>query len=138
MTRNNSIAGSIIGLTVFLGFGVFFLLGFSPFSFFSIVPFFPMIFIIVIIGIVGAASARSKRSNCCSQKSYKPYNQYQNYTEEVPRSNPYNVRRSGSSVVRPIYIEDAEPEDTKANFCQYCGSKKDKSAIYCHSCGSKL
>lgn len=138
MPRNNSIVGSIVGLIIFLGFGVFFLFGLSPFSLFSIMPFFPMIFIIVIIGIVGVASASSRRSTCCSPKSYKSYNQYQDYTEEVPKSNPYIVKTSSSSTYRPIYIEDAEPEKPKANFCQYCGALKDRNAIYCHSCGSKL
>jgi len=138
MQRNNSIVGSIIGLIFFFGFGVFFLFGLSPFTFIGIMPFFPMIFIIVIIGIVGAASASSRRSTCCSPKSNKSCNKYQNYSEEVPKSNPYIVRTSSSPTVRPIYIEDAEPEEQKANFCQYCGTKKDKNAIYCHSCGIKL
>ena len=138
MSRNNSIVGSIVGLIIFLGFGVFFLFGLSPFTFFSIIPFFPMIFIIVIIGIGGAVSASSRRSTCCSPKSYKSYNQYQDYTEEVPRSNPYIVKTSSSSTYRPIYIEDAEPEKPKGNFCQYCGTRKDKNAMYCHSCGIKL
>jgi hypothetical protein len=135
MPRNNSIVGTIIGLIFFLGFGVFFLFGFSPFTFISIMPFFPMIFIIVIIGIVGAASANSRRSTCCSPKSE---NHYQYNTPEVPRSNPYVVKTSSSSTVRPIYIEDAEPEKPMPNFCQYCGTRKDKNAIYCHSCGTKL
>ena len=138
MSRNNSGIGCIIGLIFFLGFGVFFSLGLSPFTFFRIMPFFPMIFVIFIIGIAGAASAssrRSKRSTYCSPKSH---NQYQYYTPEVPRSNPYIVKTSSSSKVRPIYIEDAEPEKPKPNFCQFCGTKKDKNAIYCHDCGSKL
>jgi len=136
MPRNNSIVGSIVGLIIFLGFGVFFLFGLSPFTFFGIMPFFPMIFFIIIIGgIVGAASASSRRSSCCSPKSQ---NQYQYYSQEVPRTNPYIVKTSSSSTVRPIYIEDAEPEKPKAYFCQYCGTKKDRNAIFCHSCGSKL
>jgi hypothetical protein len=135
MPRNNSIIGSIIGLIIFLGFGVFFLFGWGSFNIFNFLPFFPMIFIIIIIGIAGAASASSRRSTCCSPKSH---NQYQYYTPEVPRSNPYIVKTSSSSTVRPIYIEDAEPEKPKANFCQYCGTRKDKNAIYCHDCGSKL
>jgi len=135
MPRNNSIVGSIVGLIIFLGFGVFFLFGIGPFTFFSIMPFFPMIFIIVIIGIVGAVSASSRRSICCSPKSN---NQYQYVTPEVPRSNPYIVKTSRSSTYRPIYIEDAEPEKPKTNFCQYCGTRKDKNAMYCHSCGIKL
>ncbi len=135
MPRNNSIVGSIIGLIFFLGFGVFFLVGLSPFTFTSFMPFFPMIFIIVIIGIVGVASTRSRRSTCCSLKSN---NQYQDSTPEVPRSNPYLVKTSGSYAVRPIYIEDVEPETAIPNFCQYCGTRKDKNASYCHSCGSKL
>jgi len=138
MPRNNSIVGSIVGLIIFLGFGVFFLFGLSPFTFFSIMPFFPMIFIIVIIGIVGAVSASSRRSTCCSPKSYKSNNQYQYVTHNVPRSNPYIVKTSSSSMYRPIYIEDAEPEKPKSNFCQYCGTKRDKNAMYCHSCGIKL
>ena len=136
MPRNNSIVGSIVGLMIFLGFGVFFLFGLSPFTFLSIMPFFPMIFIIIIIGgVVGAVSASSRRSTCCSPK---PNNQYQYVTTEVPRSNPYVVKTSSNSMYRPIYIEDAEPEKPKTNFCQYCGTKKDKNAIYCHSCGIKL
>ncbi len=139
MPRNNSIIGSIVGLTIFLGFGVFFLFSWSPFGMFSFMPIFPMIFVIIIIGIgVGAASTSSRRSTCCSPKSYKSYNQYQDYTEEVPRSNPYIVKTSSSSTYRPIYIEDAEPEKPKGNFCQYCGTRKDKNAMYCHSCGIKL
>ena len=138
MPRNNSIIGSIVGLIIFLGFGVFFFLGLSPFTFFSIMPFFPMIFVIVIIGIVGVASANSRRSthsNCCSPN---PNNQYQYVTPEVPRSNPYIVKTSNNSMYRPMYIEDAEPEKPKTNFCQYCGTKRDKNATYCHSCGIKL
>ncbi len=136
MPRNNSIVGSIIGLVVFLGLGVFFLFGLSPFSFFSIMPFFPMIFVIIIIGgIVGAASASSRRSSCCSSKSH---NQYQYYTQEVPRSNPYIVKTSNSSVVRPIYIEDAELEKPKANFCQFCGTRIERESVFCHQCGAKM
>ncbi len=135
MSRNNSIIGSIVGLIIFLGFGVFFLFGLSPFRLFTFIPFFPMIFIIIIIGIVGAASASSRRSTYCSPKSH---NQYQYYTSEVPRLNPYIVKTSNSSTVRHIYIEGAKPEKPIANFCQFCGTKKDKNAIYCHDCGSKL
>jgi len=135
MSRNNSIIGSIVGLIIFLGFGVFFLFGWGPFNIFNFMPFFPMIFVIIIIGIAGAASASSRRSTCCSPKSN---NQYQYYAPEVPRSNPYIVKTSSSSTVRPIYIEDSEPEKPIANFCQFCGTKKDKNAIYCHDCGSKL
>ncbi len=135
MSRNNSIIGSIVGLIIFLGFGVFFLFGWGPFNIFNFMPFFPMIFVIIIIGIAGAASASSRRSTCCSPKSHS---QYQYYTPEVPRSNPYIVKTSSSSTVRPIYIEDAEPEKPIANFCQFCGTKKDKNAIYCRDCGSKL
>ena len=135
MPRNNSIIGSIIGLIFFLGFGVFFLFGWGSFNVFNFMPFFPMIFVIIIIGIAGAASASSRRSTCCSPKFN---NQYRYYTPEVPRSNPYIVNTSSSSTVRPIYIEDAEPEKPIANFCQFCGTKKDKNAIYCHDCGSKL
>lgn len=138
MPRNNSIVGSIVGLILFLGFGVFFLFGSSSFFLFNFTPFFPMIIIIIIIGIAGAASASSKRSKqltCCSPKVYS---QYQYYPPENSRSNPYIVKTSSSSTVRPIYIEDAEPEKTIANFCQYCGTKKDKNAVYCHSCGTKL
>ena len=125
MPRNNSIIGSIVGLIIFLGFGVFFLIGLSPFSLFNIFPFFPMIFIIIIIGIAGAASAGSRRSTCCLPKSN---NHYQYNTPEAPRSNPYVGKTSSSPTVRPIYIEEAEPEEPIANFCQYCGTKKDRNA----------
>ena len=135
MPRNNSIVGTIIGLIFFLGFGVFFLFGFSPFTFIRIMPFFPMIFIIVIMGIVGAASASSRRSTWCSSKSE---NHYGYNTPDVPRSNPYVVKSLSGSIVQPIYIEDAEPEKPMPNFCQYCGTRKDKNSIYCHSCGTKL
>ena len=134
MPRNNSIVGTIIGLVFFLGFGVFFIFGWGSFRSFSIIPIFPMIFVIVIFGIVVAANASSRRSTCCSPKSN---NQYK-YTQEVPRSNPYLVKTSSSSTVRPIYIEDAEPEIQTANYCQYCGSKKDRNAKFCYNCGTKL
>jgi len=103
---------------------------------FSFMPIFPMIFVSIFIAIgVGAASKSSKRSTCCSQKSH---NDYQYNTSEVPRSNPYIVKTSSSSTVRPIIIEDAELEKPKTNFCQFCGTQKDINALYCHSCGSKL
>ena len=142
MSKNNStvssLIGSLIGLIVFVGFGAFFLLRFRPFAFLGIMPFFPMIFIFIIIGITGAASAssrRAKRSTCCSPKSN---NQYQYSTTVIPRSNPYIVKAPSSSTVRPIFIDDGEPEKPKTNFCQYCGTKKERNAIYCHSCGTKL
>ena len=135
MPRNNSILGSIVGLIIFLGIGVFFLFGSSPFFLFNFTPFFPMIIIIIIIGIAGAASASSRLSTCCTPKSY---NQNHYYPQEIPRSNPYVVKTTKNSVVRPIYIEDAEPEKPITNFCQYCGTKKDRNAIYCHNCGTKL
>ena len=145
MSRNNSTAGSLIGsligLIIFVGFGAFFLLRLSPFAFLRIMPFFPMIFIIIIIGFVGAASARSRRSTCCSQKPHnqnQSLNQYQYSTQEVPRTNPYIVKAPSSSTVRPIFIDDVEPEKPKTNFCQYCGTKKERNAVYCHSCGTKL
>ena len=135
MPRNNSIIGSIVGLMVFLGFGVFFLFGVGKFSAFHFFPMFPMIFVCVIIGIVGAASARSRQSTCCAPKSQ---NNYQHYTQELPRSNPYIVKTSSSSTVRQIPIEDEVPEKPLTNFCQYCGTRKDRNAIYCHNCGTKL
>ncbi|MFX0047829.1 MAG: hypothetical protein ACFE8G_06620 [Candidatus Hermodarchaeota archaeon] len=142
MPRNNSIAGFLIGLIVFLGFGVFFLFGWGRFNIFNVISFFPMIFVIIIIGIAGVASANSRRSNCCPPKSQ---NQYQYYTQEVPRTNsmyvnqnPYVVKNSTNSTVRTIYIEEDEPEKPITKFCQYCGTKKDRNAIYCHNCGTKL
>ncbi|MHA1350008.1 MAG: hypothetical protein ACTSPZ_04115 [Promethearchaeota archaeon] len=142
MPKNNSGIGiCIIGLIFFLGFGVFSSLRSSPFSLYNIMPLFPMIFIIFIIVIAGVGSASSKRSKhsknstCCSPKSH---NQYQYITPKVPKSNPYIVKASSSSIIRPIYIEDNEPEKPKTNFCQYCGTRKDRNAIYCHSCGTKL
>ena len=142
MPRNNSGIGCcIIGLIFFLGFGVFSSLRSSSFSLYNIMPLFPMIFVIFIIVVVGAASTSSKRSKhsknstCCSPKSH---NQNQYITPKVPRSNPYIVKASSTSTVRPIYIEDAKPEKPKTNFCQYCGTKRDRNAIYCHSCGIKL
>ena len=138
MPRNNSTIGSLIGLIIFLGFGVFFMVGLSPFALFSIMPFFPMIFIIAIIGIAGAVSASSRRSKSAMCFSPKSHNQYHNYTQEVSRSNPYVVKTSSRSTVRSILIKDDEPEKQKTNFCQYCGTKKDRNAIYCHSCGTRL
>jgi hypothetical protein len=145
MPRNNSGIGCcIIGLIFFLGFGVFSSLRSSSFSLYNIMPLFPMIFVIFIIVIAGVGSASSKRSKhskhskhstCCSPKAR---NQYQYITPKVPKSNPYIVKASSSSMIRPIYIEDTEPEKPKTNFCQYCGTKKDRNAIYCHSCGTKL
>lgn len=135
MPRNNSAVGSIIGLLVFLSFGAFFLFGLGPFRIFSVIPFFPMIFIIVIIGIAGAASTASKRSTCCSPNST---NQYSYSSQEIPRSNPYIAKPTRNAPVRQIYAEDVEPEVPKANFCQYCGTKKDRNAMYCHNCGTKL
>jgi hypothetical protein len=135
MPRNSSVIGSIIGLIVFLGLGVFFLFGFGSFHFFSFVPFFPMFFVCIIIGIAGAASAGSRHSTCCPSR---PQNQYQQYTQQVPRSNPYLVKSSSSSTVRQIPIEDDKPEHPVTNFCQYCGTKRDRNANYCHNCGTKL
>jgi len=135
MPRNNSIIGSIVGLIIFLGFGVFFLFGWGSFNLLNFFPFVPMIFAIIIIGIAGAASASSRRSPYCSPKSS---NQYQYYPQEVQRSNPYVVKTSSRSTVRPIYIEEAEPEKPLANFCQYCGTKKDRNAVYCYNCGTKM
>jgi len=135
MPRNNSIVAFIIGLIVCLGFGAFFLFGWGGIRFFNLMPFFPMIFVIIVIGIAGAASAGSRRSTCCPPTSQK---QYQYYSQEVSRSNPYIAKSSSSSKVRPVYIEDAEPEKPITNFCQYCGTKKDRNAIYCHNCGTKL
>ncbi|NVM16757.1 MAG: zinc ribbon domain-containing protein [Candidatus Lokiarchaeota archaeon] len=135
MPRNNSNIGSIVGLIIFLGIGVFFLFGSSPFFLFNFTPFFPMIIIIIVIVIAGVTSASRRRSTSYSPKSH---NHYPYYTTEVPRSNPYIAKPSSSSVVRPIYIEDSEPEKPMANFCQYCGTKKDINALYCHNCGIKL
>jgi hypothetical protein len=135
MPRNNSIIGSIVGLIIFLGFGVFFLFGWGSFEIFSFFPIFPMIFVVAIFGIVVAASANSRRSTVSS--SWKN-DHYQSYSQEVPRSNPYVAKTSVNSIVRPIYIEDAEPEIPTANFCQYCGTKKDRNAKYCYNCGTKL
>jgi len=134
MPRNNSIIGSIVGLIIFLGFGVFFLFGWGSFNIFNFIPIFPMIFVIIIIGIAGAASVSSRRSSFFSPKSS---NQYQHYPQEVQRSNPYIVKTSSSSTVRPMYREDAEPENPIAHFCQYCGTKKDRNTVYCHNCGTK-
>ena len=135
MPRNNSVVGSVIGLVIFLSFGVFFLFGWAPFSFFSIVPFFPLIIIIIIIGIAVAASTRSRHSTYSSPKTH---NQHQYYSQEVSRPNPYVVNASSSSTVRSISIEDDEPEKSLANFCQFCGTKKDRNSTLCHNCGSKL
>lgn len=133
MPRNNSVIGSLVGLIVFVGIGAFFLLGITPFRFLNIFPFLPIIFIIVIMGIAVATAA--KRSSCCEPKSY---NQNRYYTQEIPKSNPYNIKTSSNSVVRPIYIEDDEPESPQSNYCQYCGTRRDINAKYCHNCGTKL
>ena len=94
-----------------------------------------MVIVIVIIGIAGAASSASRRSTCCSPNSN---NQYSPNSQEIPRSNPYVAKPTKNIPVRQIYIEDVEPEVTKANFCQYCGTKKDRNAVYCYNCGTKL
>lgn len=133
MPRNNSVIGSIVGLLVFVGIGAFFLLGITPFRFLNFFPLLPVIFVIGIMGIAAATSVR--RSNYCESK---PYNQNQYYTREAPRSNPYVVKTPSSSTVRPIYIEDSEPEKPIGNYCQYCGTKKDRNATFCHNCGTKL
>ncbi len=135
MSRNNSAIGSVIGLVVFLGFGAFFLFGQGVLRIFSFVPFFPMIIVIVIIGIAGAASASSRRSTCCSPNST---NQYSYSSQEIPKSNPYISKSSSNAPVRQIYVEDVEPEVPKTNFCQYCGTKKDRNAVYCYNCGTKM
>ena len=135
MPRNNSIIGSIVGLIMFLGIGVFFLFGSSPFFLFNFTPFFPMIIILIVIGIAGAASASRRRSTVSS--TWKN-NHYQSYSQEITRSNPYIAKTPSSSTVRPIYIEDDEPEIPITNYCQYCGTKKDRNAKFCHNCGTKL
>ena len=135
MSRNNSIVGSIAGLIIFLGIGVFFLFGSSPFYLFNFTPFFPMIIIIFVIGIAGAASTSRRRS---TESSTWKNNHYQSYSQEITRSNPYVAETSSSSTVRPIYINDVEPEIPTANYCQYCGTKKDRNAKYCYNCGTKL
>jgi hypothetical protein len=137
MSRNSSIIGSIIGLMFFLGFGIFFLVGSRMFYVFPILPLFPMIFVIMVIGIIAAASASSRRSalNCCPPRFQ---NQYRAYPREVPKSNPYVVNTSSSPTVRPIHIEEEEPEKPISKFCQYCGAKRDINAIYCHNCGTLL
>ena len=135
MPRSNSVIGSIIGLVVFLGFGVFFLFGLGSYRIIPLIPIFPIFVICIIIGIAGAASGHSRHSTCYPPKSQS---QNQQYTQKIPRSNPYIVKPSSSFTVRQIPIEDDEPEQPIANFCQYCGTKKDRNAIYCHNCGTKL
>ena len=64
-----------------------------------------------------------------------------NYSKEVQdylNKNPYIVKSTRNAPVRQIFVEDVEPEVPKTNFCQYCGTKKDRNAVYCHNCGTKL
>jgi hypothetical protein len=135
MPRNNSTVGSVLGLLVFLGISAFFLFGGGFFSFFSFFTIVPIIFICIIFGIVAAAVSHS-RGPAVNTARNNNYSQY--YSQEAPKSNPYVSKPSSSYTVRPIYIEDEEPEKSTANFCQYCGTKKDRNAKYCYNCGTKL
>ncbi|MHA1376027.1 MAG: zinc-ribbon domain-containing protein [Promethearchaeota archaeon] len=133
--NRNSRSGCIVGLLFFMVFVFFFILE-VPFSLFQFTWFFPVIFIFIVI--IAAAGASSGKPKCCKpeQKIYDHYLQ-----QQVPRVNPYIVRRSVTNDVQTLLVEDYKPkEPTKleALFCQFCGIRIDKDARFCHQCGSKL
>jgi len=135
MSNRNSGAGCIVGLLIFMAFGLIFIIE-VPFSIIQFMPFFPVIFIfIIIIAAAGASSGKSKRCKPV-QKNYD-----QEHHKQVPNVNPYIVRSSVRNDAQTLLVEEykpIEPIKSQALFCQFCGTRIDKDARFCHQCGSKL
>lgn len=144
-SSRSSIGAVIVGLLIFLIFGIFFLVFFNRSGLFGFN--FPVIFIIlgfvvfitVILGISLAAASMSK-----SYKTPKvnTYGQNQNNNQkQVYQQNPYVVREPIQKSLEPQYQESPTavvPNVTEINFCRYCGSKVDRETRFCQECGSKL
>jgi len=141
MGEKNTATGCGICFLLF-ALAAFFVMG-GNFYFFPFIPMFPVIFIFVIFIIVIASisSAKSKKN---TQKPYQQHYPYY-YHREIPRINPYEVRKS-VPIQEEIYISENKPivqpeQDTEKQvirYCRFCGEKIEKDAIFCHQCGTRL
>ncbi len=133
MSKKDSGAGCIVGLLIFIVFGLFFTFK-IPFMLSQFMSFFPVI--VIFIFILGAVGASSEKSKHC-----KPIQNYQHRQQLVPLVNPYIVRSSVRKDVQSLLVEEHKPIEStelKVLFCQFCGTRIDKDARFCHQCGSKL
>ena len=144
-SSRSSIGAVIVGLLIFLIFGIFFLVFFNRSGLFGFN--FPVIFIIlgfvvfitVILGISIAASSMSK-----TYKTPKANIHSQNHEiiqGQTFQQNPYVVREPIQKSTEPQYQEkptEVFPIVNEINFCRYCGGNIDRESRFCHQCGSKL
>ena len=76
-------------------------------------------------------------------KHYKTVkkNSDQDQHKRRPGVNSNIVRNSVRNDSHTLLVEDFKPLESvksKALYCQFCGTRRDKNAIYCYQCGSKL
>ena len=128
----------LVGLLIFLVFGIMFLLFFNQSGGFGFN--FTNVFwiggIMIFFAIVLAASAVIMS---------KPYNISKNgniYRRQIPLEkqtvpvNPYQTPVFESNIKE---VHDKEVSVVEVvNYCRYCGAKKDLEAVFCHMCGTKF
>ena len=123
----------IVGLLIFLVFGIMFFMLFNNSGLHGLGLSMPLviggftIFIVIIAGVASVASAMSKTYKTPKE----PIISAVQPRKPVVQLNPYKVEKDKFSR-REI------PVIGEVNFCRYCGSKIDRDARFCYQCGSKL
>ena len=135
MGKNNSSIGCLIGLVIL---GLFMLL-YNRLGYFYL-PFSPM-FITMIAGIliigIMISAINSKHSNRGQSKDYVGLNPTIN---QIHLTNPYIIKSNQDSIPkeRRQEFKTLPNEEKSAQYCQFCGVKREKDSIYCHNCGTRL
>ncbi len=136
MAHRNSGVGCLVGV-VLLGI---FMMFYNNLGFFYY-PFSPM-FITMIAGIVIIVVMISAISSKASHKG----NNNNHIINNIPINydhtfkNPYIIANAQKTI--PVVIEQKseslEKSPTIAQYCQFCGVKRERDSIFCHNCGTRL
>ena len=125
-SSRSSIGAVIVGLLIFLIFGIFFLVFFNRSGLFGFN--FPVIFIILgFVVFITVILGISQNHEIIQGQTFQ--------------QNPYVVREPIQKSTEPQYQEkptEVFPIVNEINFCRYCGGNIDRESRFCHQCGSKL
>ncbi|KKK42249.1 hypothetical protein LCGC14_1598920 [marine sediment metagenome] len=135
----------IVGLLIFLVFGIMFFMLFNNFGWHGLGLSMPFViggftvFLVVVICIASIASAMSKtyktpKDNIFNRNLIQSKN-------PAPQPNPYIIQ---NDIKEQVGVDEEKssrreiPVVGEVSFCRYCGSKIERDARFCHQCGSKL
>jgi len=132
MSNNFSESGCLLPFLLILVYGLLFICKVP----FSLMWFLPVIFcVITTLLSVDYSSMGAKH-----YKTVKKKNDLDQHKQH-PRVNSNIVRGSDRNEAHTLLVEDIkllEPVESKALYCQFCGTQRQKNANFCHQCGSKL